>query len=433
MKKFKQMDLSFGGKLFYAKNRISKTTKIEIYFPSGARCDTIPGLAHFTEHLFFSGTEKFTKAEINKQYKHFITTNAYTSQMAVAFVGDVFTNELKDYVKMVSMLIRETTFKQDALKKEMPIVQQEIALYKDKYWEQAGAINNFNLTGIKGYENGITILGTKESVASIKSEDVKEFVKKYFIANNLNVFVCSPLSAKKVKKIIEEELVKQLPINNEFEKLPLFYRYTSNSVFYKATYKDIGKSYYISNFHTDKHFYDLKFRATLDVMLKLVNDTAEGVMKKLREEKSLIYGGGFGVSLSNEKEYVISFDTECDKENVNKISEALAEYIKEINENGFSEELFKKTSRIRKYKQENREPRTNAKMNVLNDFYMYGKLIGKQMNKLNKLVTLEDCNKLFREIFVNTPTSLTTYGNIKQEELMDENEFLNLFKFNDNK
>ena len=59
---------------------------------------------------------------------------------------------------------------------------------------------------------------------------------------------------------------------------------------------------------------------------------------------------------------------------------------------------------------------------------MYGKLIGKQMNKLNKLVTLEDCNKLFREIFVNTPISLTTYGNIKQEELMDEKEFYNLFK-----
>lgn len=433
MKKFKQLDLSFGGKLFYAKNNISKTTKIELYFPCGGRCDTIPGLAHFTEHLFFTGTDKYSKLEINKKYKHFITTNAYTSQTAVAFWGDVFTKELKDYVKTVSMLITESTFKPEALEKEMPVVQQEIALYKDKFWEQAGAINNFNLTGLKEYESGITILGTKESVASIKSEDVKDFVKKYFIANNLYVFVCSPMSAGKVKKIIETELIKNLPVNNDFEKLPKFFRYSTNNSFYKATNIDIGKSYYFLNFHTDKKYYDLKFRATLGVMLKLINDSAEGVMKKLREEKSLIYGGGIGVYLSNEKEYILTFDTECDKENINKISVALAEYIAEINKNGFGEELFKKTIRLKRYKQDNKEPRTNTKMNILNDFYMHGKLIGKQMNKLNKLVTLEDCNKLFKEMFTNVPISLTTYGDVKQEELMDREEFLKLFKFEENK
>ena len=83
MSKFKQIKLANGGKLFYAKNNISKTTKVELSFPCGGRCDTIPGLAHFTEHLFFSGTEKLNKAEVNKKYKHFINTNAYTSQLSV--------------------------------------------------------------------------------------------------------------------------------------------------------------------------------------------------------------------------------------------------------------------------------------------------------------------------------------------------------------
>ena len=57
-KQFKRVKLKDGAILYYAKNNISKTTLVDVDFACGSRCDTIPGLAHFAEHMFFTGTKK---------------------------------------------------------------------------------------------------------------------------------------------------------------------------------------------------------------------------------------------------------------------------------------------------------------------------------------------------------------------------------------
>lgn len=64
--KYKNFILPHGGKLRYVKNNISKTTSVEIDFYCGARCEKIPGLAHFTEHMFFTGTKDLNKEQVTK-------------------------------------------------------------------------------------------------------------------------------------------------------------------------------------------------------------------------------------------------------------------------------------------------------------------------------------------------------------------------------
>ena len=60
MAKYYQFDS--GLVLLYEKNNINKETNINIDFDCGARCDgKLPGLSHFVEHMFFSGTDKLSK------------------------------------------------------------------------------------------------------------------------------------------------------------------------------------------------------------------------------------------------------------------------------------------------------------------------------------------------------------------------------------
>ena len=61
MGRYKQINLSKGGKLYYVKNNISKSTMVRISFDCGSRVDTIPGLAHFTEHMFFCRNQNHDK------------------------------------------------------------------------------------------------------------------------------------------------------------------------------------------------------------------------------------------------------------------------------------------------------------------------------------------------------------------------------------
>ena len=78
-KRYKNVSLNNGAVLRYSQNKLNKITSIEILFNGGAHKDTIPGLAHFVEHMFFTGTKTLSKQEVSKKYFDFIGTNAHTT------------------------------------------------------------------------------------------------------------------------------------------------------------------------------------------------------------------------------------------------------------------------------------------------------------------------------------------------------------------
>ena len=116
--KYKKITLPHGGVLYYTKNKINASTMLRLNFDCGSRCNTIDGLAHFTEHMFFTGTKTLTKEDVAKKYFDFINANAYTSMKSICFEGQIFTNELEEYLKTVAMLITESSFGQKNVDKE---------------------------------------------------------------------------------------------------------------------------------------------------------------------------------------------------------------------------------------------------------------------------------------------------------------------------
>ena len=286
--KYKQTTLPNGGKLYYVKNKINSSTAVDICFDCGSRCDTIPGLAHFTEHMFFTGTETLNKEDIAKRYFDFINVNAATSTRYICFNGQVFTNEFESYLNTVAGMITESTFSEENVKKEIPVVQQEIARQKDKFKILSAWAVDYLTFGNPEFKN--TTLGSQKSVASIQSKDVKEYVEKYFLANNLEVFVSSPYSLNKVKKLVIKKLVSRLPSNKDFKKLPYFYYNVENKNFYKVQKQDIDKCYIYINFAVDRNRWDFNFKRKFGLVLDMLNDYSEGVLNALRLKKSLVYG-----------------------------------------------------------------------------------------------------------------------------------------------
>ena len=427
MEKYYQSNLSDGAKLYYIKNTISKTTNVKIGFECGARVEPIPGLAHFCEHLFFCGTKNLTSEQVKQKYYKFIDVNAYTSESEIVFVGNVFTKEFTDYVKMVAEIITESTFTPNSIKKELPVIKQEIATAKDKYRRLANDVNMLNITQNNMY-NEISVLGNSESVSTIKSKDIKEFVKKYFVKQNLEVYVTSPLPMRKIKNIIEKELVKKLESKPDFKKLPLLFRYVKQTEFYDLKHKDIGKSYYFLNFKSNHNMFDWEFKAKYSIMLAMINDFSDGLMKYLRNEKSLVYGANMNCYIANDKEYLTTINTECEKENLIEITKTIAEYIKNILKNGFTQELLDKAKRLYIFDQDAKEPCSYSRLAKLRDFKYYGKVYKDGVRKLAQKVKLEEVNQLFKEIFQNPMVSCTIYGDATKKDVIQSKEFYKLFK-----
>ncbi len=424
--KFKQTNLPHGGKLYYVKNTINESTAVDINFDCGSRFDWIPGLAHFTEHMFFTGTKNLTKEDIAKKYFDFIEVNAGTSTRYINFNGQVFTKEFKDYLSTVAMMITESTFSQENVDKEIPVVQQEIARQKDKFKTISAWIADYLTFGNPEFKN--TTLGSQKSVASIKSEDVKEYVSKYFVANNLEVFVSSPYSLGKVKKLVIKNLVNKLPVNDSFEKAPYFYYNVKNKNFHKIENEKIEKSYVYINFAMNRNRWDFDFKRKFGLVLDMLNDYSEGILNALRLKKSLVYGAGIRDAYYEENS-LCGFSTECDKENVNEVIITLANYLKEIAKNGFTQAQLDKAKRLYEYGEATKEVRLKKLTGRLYQFKYYGKILKtKDAKKAIKSATLEEVNTLFREVFKNPTVSLFVYGNATKDEVMDKKSFNKLFK-----
>lgn len=426
MAKCKSLDLPFGGKFYYVKNRLTKSTMVKLQFLCGAREDTIPGLAHFTEHMFFTGTKEKDKKQISKQYFDFINTNAFTNGTEICFVGNVFTNEFSSYLDTVTEMITKSTFSAKNVSAEIPVVQQEIAKSKDKYNRWAGENNNYNLLKNLALKNHV--LGNEKSVASIKSNDVKNYVKKYFIANNLQAYVSSPMNIGKVKKLLTR-FAHSIPHRADFVPLPMIYSDIKDDSFYKIENKDINKTYLFLNFAFNRNYMERDYKTKCGAVRSMINDFTDGIQKQMRLEKSLVYGCGFSFSYYL-TQAVATLSTECEKGNINDIIKTTADYIKGKLKDGFTQAELDKFKREWKYGDAVEEPRVTRYMNNLDTLALYGNVRKKKyIDRIIKDLTIDECNTIFREIFACPRVSLTTYGDATTKDVMSKAEFKKLFKF----
>ncbi len=428
MKKYKKLDLQNGTKLYYIKNNISKSTMVDVVFASGSRCDTIPGLAHFTEHMFFTGTKNNDKKAITKKYFEFIGVNACTNNSYIYFTGNLFSKELKDYLTTVGEMVTESTFSEKAVKDESKVISQEIAVYKDNYQLNAYFFNDYNLSknDVYKYAN----LGTNETISTIKSKDVKNFVKKYFVKENMEVYVSSPKPISAVKKIVESTLMKTIPSNQKFKQMPLFRFEVSDDSFYEIKTEQIGKDYLFINFVFKNDFNDFKRRKQIELLLELLNNHSEGIMNDLRwgDDKNLTYSGRFYVT-HGKTESIITFTTQCDKQNLNPIIETVANYITKVKNTGFKQDILEFEKREYKYDDDVKEPRLRREFCKLFDYRTFGVIRDeKVMRKYIENTTLAECENLFHEIFDVPRVSLSVYGDATKKDVISKAKFLKLFK-----
>ena len=426
MNKYKKIKLLNGAWLYYIKNTISNITAVDVNFPSGSRCDgDKAGLAHFVEHMFFTGTNKYSKEQLFKKYYDFIYVNAATWTDKIAFVGKVFNKEFADYIDLVSQMILHSTFNEDAIEKEKDVVKQEIVRSKDDFSRFAYCNLCYQIYRTDNFK--YTTLGLEETVDQITREDVLKFVKKYFVANNCIVVVSSPYSASKIKRILNEQLISRLPVNNELGTMPLRNEKCADSTFFHHEVVDIEKTYFNVGFKVDKGVADWQFFTKLDLIIDMMNGT-EGISKTMRLEKSLVYSCYFWF-FKNRQDSIVVFETNMDKKNLKACEETLAEYITQVRDHGFTEEQFKQAKRAYDHNKASSEPRVNRMIDKLNTYWKDNLLISKRaLRKVRNEFTLEEANAMAKELFSNMNICLATYGNANAEHSYTQKEFNKMFK-----
>jgi len=161
------------------------------------------GMAHFTEHMLFKGTNKRKSFHIiNRMENVGGELNAYTNKEETVLYSVFVEEHVERAIELLSDLIFHSVFPQKELEKEIDVVIDEINSYEDNPSELI--YDEFENLIFGGHELGHNILGETELLKTFRTEKVAEFVQEHYSPSEMVFFSMGKTSPKKLIRLVEK-------------------------------------------------------------------------------------------------------------------------------------------------------------------------------------------------------------------------------------
>ena len=163
------------------------------------------GLAHFVEHTIFKGTTHRRSWHIlNRMERVGGELNAYTTKEGTMLYSLFPQEHMGRAIELIADLVMNSTFPEAEIEREMDVVLEEVAGYRDQPAE--AAYDDFEDLMFAGSALGHNILGCEEHLRNITSADCLEYLKSLYVPSNMVFFSVGPMSASRVFRMAENRL-----------------------------------------------------------------------------------------------------------------------------------------------------------------------------------------------------------------------------------
>ena len=181
------------------------------------------GIAHFTEHALFKGTERRKAYQVNCRLENLGgELNAYTTKEDTTLHATVLRRDFQRAVELIGDVIFCSTFPERELKKEREVIADEINSYKDSPSERI--YDDFEDLMFKGSELGHNILGSKASIAKFDTEAMRRFVDRCYTTDQMVFSSIGNFSVATARAVAERYLGSIAPTVRSYERVqPLAY------------------------------------------------------------------------------------------------------------------------------------------------------------------------------------------------------------------
>lgn len=164
------------------------------------------GIAHFTEHLLFNGTAKrpsslAISSELEALGAHF---NAFTDKEITAYFVKAESKNLPKILAVLTDMVFNSKFDPKDIEKESRVITEELRMYKDepRSWVQ----NVYDRLVFGGNPLGWEILGTEETLRSLKRDDFLAYLGEWYRSRNLVVAVAGKIGEEEALAEVREVL-----------------------------------------------------------------------------------------------------------------------------------------------------------------------------------------------------------------------------------
>lgn len=159
------------------------------------------GIAHFTEHTIFKGTEKRSATVINGYLDRLGgELNAFTTKEEIVFHATVLKEDLPKAASLLFELATSPTFPENEIETEKGVVIDEIQSYKDSPSEDI--YDKFEEMVFTGHPLSGNILGSAASVKKITRDELLKFVKEKFLPGRMAFSIVADIEEDKMERDI---------------------------------------------------------------------------------------------------------------------------------------------------------------------------------------------------------------------------------------
>lgn len=163
------------------------------------------GMAHFTEHMMFKGTERRSAyAIIDRLESVGGRLDAYTTKEETYVYAAVPAPYTARAVSLMADVVLHSTFPEREIERERTVVLEEIDSYRDSPAELI--YDDFEERLFPDDPLGRNILGTAESLATFTTGRMQAYVRRNFTADRLLLFYMGPAADATVLRLAERYL-----------------------------------------------------------------------------------------------------------------------------------------------------------------------------------------------------------------------------------
>ena len=166
---------------------------------TGSRDETpeVSGVSHFLEHMMFKGTKRRTPEDVNREFDEMgARYNAFTSEEMTVYYGNVLPEFQERLLDLLSDMMRPSLRDED-FDMEKNVILEEIAMYEDR--PQFAVFDKLREKYFGAHPLGASVLGTTQSITDLQRDQMHEYFRRRYAANNLTLVLAGQYDWDAVK------------------------------------------------------------------------------------------------------------------------------------------------------------------------------------------------------------------------------------------
>jgi predicted Zn-dependent peptidase len=185
-------------------NSSARSVALGFFVRTGSRDETAPvsGVTHFLEHMVFKGTPRRTALDVNRDFDRIgAHYNAFTSEENTVFYAAILPEYLPESVDILADILRPSLRTED-FDMEKKVIIEEIGMYEDQpMWSAYDAAKRAHFAG---HPLANSILGSVESIKSLKRDQMHAYFKRRYVAPNITVVAAGRFPWKRLLSLVEK-------------------------------------------------------------------------------------------------------------------------------------------------------------------------------------------------------------------------------------